>query len=200
MEPTLFVIYDRFRLHGGQRRTRGEDVAAFLKWLGSSGAWIRSLQYELPVVQEPAVRPELRHWCALAGGLALILSRATAQDIESSLRTTRAVYRQLRKCLQAGEAPRVASRLLSLLADEIDAVADPITKAACRRCMRKPKAQSPSEAALARATESTGGGGIDRHRGQDFEDVETQLSLDVFSKRSHALRRTVAGARRPTDT
>ena len=175
-------------------------MAAFLKWLGSGGAWIRSLQYELPVVQEPAVRPELRHWCALAGGLALILSRATAKDIESSLRTTSTVYRQLRKCLQAGEAPRLATRLLSLLADEIDAVADPVTKAACRRCMRKPRAQSPSEAALARATESTGGRAIGGGPGKDFEDVETQLSLDVFARRSHASRRTVAGTRRPSGT
>lgn len=170
-------------------------MAILFPWMRAQGAWIHAHKYELPALHHVEVPPELRQWCALAGGLALILSREGPQDLPSRYPTARVVFKTARRCLQSGQAPRISGKLLRLLAEEIEAVADPLTKAACRACMRPARSGSGSgtDTGTLNTTESTQGGLMDTS--MDLDDPVTVLSADVFTARSEVLRQTLAGAR-----
>lgn len=169
---------------------------ALFEWLKPKGVWQRSPLFELPLLGED-VPADLKQWCALAGGLALLLSRSTEQEIAARYQAARAVFVDIRRSLEQSRTPAVRRKQLILVAHEIDTVADPLTRAACRACMRaplRPEATSPSEAALARALDASRGSrtGVPA---ADFDDQQTQLSADVFSDRSEKLRKTIADAR-----
>lgn len=170
-------------------------MATLLGWLRQQGAWIRSQHYELPAVQHACVSAELRPWCALAGGLALVLSRQATAEVQGSYPIAAAVFERVRQSLEAGREPRVSRKVLLYLAKEIEAVADPLTRASCLACMSRPRKGastfSDSVSLSEMSCSATSNGQL-----ADFDDYVTQLSPDVFSRRSEQLRRTVAGARR----
>jgi hypothetical protein len=177
-------------------------MPGFLQWVGSSGAWLCSPFAALPslhVVKDA----ELQEWCTLAGGLALILSRATPRELEDRFSSTRDVYLHVRRRLGQARTPKASAALLAKVVREIEAVADPMTKASARARLKTrlqrdsaaaPLSTSPSvlgsESGWSRRSHSPNSTGH-----ADFDSAETQFSADVFTTRSAALRKSVAGAR-----
>lgn len=158
---------------------------ALFEWLKPRGAWQRSRLFELPLLSDE-VPANFKHWCALAGGLALVLSRAIEHEIAGRYHAMSAVFVEIRRSLEQGRAPTVRREQLMLGTHETDTVLDPLTRAACRACVRAPAtpdATSPSEIALARGLDASRGSQT-RAPAPDFDDQQTQLSADVFSDRS----------------
>lgn len=170
-------------------------MAKLLGWLRQQGAWIRSSRYELPAVQDTGVPADLQQWCALAGGLALVLSRESPADVPKRYPLADAVFERIRHVLQQGEEPRISRRVLMALATEIDAVADPLTKASCLACLRARDISGTSTGSNTLSLSGAPRRELPDAQRADFDDQVTQLSLEVFSRRSEQLRRTVAGAR-----
>lgn len=168
-------------------------------------AWQRSEFGDLPVLGPENARA-LQHLLVLAGGLALILSRATKDELDNRFRCSEYLYRELKSQLGGG------ARSLSIAADvmgealhEIAGVADPMTNAAARACFDACVAasrQTPPERHKVESRLNTRSGAAES---PGFTiaptaklPVVTQVNLEELMERSNKLRSAVAFARTTT--
>lgn len=174
-----------------------------MQWIGSKGAWACSRYSELPELKYD-VRSPAHHWCVVAGGLALILSRASGPELITRLRATQTLYELLRRRLRQGRRPGAGADLVSEVMHETTELADPMTRASLAECFREcikhggaGEDTVPSSLPAQSAMPSRNSGRSSRHRSTqcDLEDAVTVLSVEVLGQRSHNLRQALATAR-----
>lgn len=175
-----------------------------MQWIGSKGAWACSRYSDLPELKYD-VRSPAHHWCVVAGGLALILSRASGPELLTRLRSTQTLFEHLRRRLRQGRRPGVSADLVSEVMHETTELADPMTRASLGECFREcikqggmaedtaPSALPAHSTVLSRVSSR----GSSRHRSTqcDLEDAVTVISPEVLGQRSHNLRQALATAR-----
>jgi hypothetical protein len=177
-------------------------MRSLFNWLQAAGAW-RLSPFSLPS-PHAAGTPELREWCRLAGGLALLLSRTSPADLEQKYAASVRLYDLARRSLSRGQGVPADPPLLKLVLLEIEAAADPGTRASARLVLsswrrrgEKERAGRESQQKDARRREGPASS-QQSTRGADFDTAQTQLLHEVFDARANALRKTVAGARTTT--
>lgn len=166
-------------------------MRSLIRLITSRGVWRASPFADLP--QVPRNGSELsRHYFVLAGGLALILSRATRSELSGSLNATHMLYQVLRRELPLAGA-HVEATLLGEAQHEIGDLADPRTKASLRFCYEyESRRAQESEASVLSAYPSSA---RSTRRPAPELDEPTQISTDVFDQRSQTLRKSVKEAR-----
>jgi hypothetical protein len=104
-----------------------------MKWAGSQGNWAQSDFGGLPSVQREA-DPLLQRWQVVAGGLALLLSRASRTERDARFRAANRLYRGLRNRLRQGAPIDASTELIQDVMHEIAGVADVQTTQCLRAC------------------------------------------------------------------
>lgn len=107
-----------------------------VQWIGSKGAWNCSRYSDLPQLKDDQ-RSGAHHWCVVAGGLALILSRSNDAQRAARFTATEALYEMLRESLRQGHRPRASTALVGDVMHEVAEVADPLTHASLGECFRE---------------------------------------------------------------
>lgn len=176
-----------------------------ISWVRATGGWIRS-----PFGDLPALRAEdssaHQTWLILAGGIALVLSRASASELQSRYAAARQVYAIARARLHKSRLPKPDAELLRVALEEIGNLADPMTREAGRECLarcleRAARSRPAAAAAAATAPSSLTASHLSTQAtsASDEDDVAaTQIDLDLLFERSNRLRGTVAWARSTT--
>jgi len=111
-------------------------------WMGSRGAWFRSRFSDLPQLRADATS-EVNHYCVVAGGLALILSRRPPRELASRFMASQELHQLLRCQLRGRGHAEPNAELLSEVMHEVATVADPSTRAALRTCLAARCADKP---------------------------------------------------------
>jgi hypothetical protein len=174
---------------------------ALMKWAGSPAAWTVS-ELELPRV-DPAADPSLQRWCAVAGGLGLILSRLGSMERSARFPQTEALYALIRRRLRHSEPVRAGAELLGEVMHEIADSADPLTRACLKACFEASLRQDADAAAPTAPQPLAGSSQVSAEprpsgRGSqrpDSDAADTSFNTDVLLERSNALRRLLAAAR-----
>lgn len=104
-----------------------------VRWVGSRGSWRRSRYSDLPELHRSAA-PLVNHYCVIAGGLALILSRRHRRELAGDLLATQELHHLLRKQLRDHGRAKPGATLLSEVMHEVAMLADPGTRAALKAC------------------------------------------------------------------
>ena len=167
------------------------------RWLDSYG-FPRAQSFELPYRCDDHERG-LQHCFVLAGGLALILSRARPMEIEERFSASRELYLLLRSRLRKGRNFVPAPDLLNDVLHEIASVADPLTNASAHACFRAALRTKAAPAGAANlqppAPRSSIGGRSTLPRcgaPSGGDETPTQISLDGLEQRPSTLRETLA--------
>lgn len=147
------------------------------RWL-SQGKWSRSRFSDLPELKQDD-SAELQNWCAAAGGMALILSRASSAELSQRFAATHDLYQLLRRRLREGQRIDAGATLVGEALHEIAGVADPLTKASLQSCFRYCLKQRPAR----------------RNSQPPADSPETLMNSDLFFERSKVLREKIATAR-----
>lgn len=172
------------------------------QWIGSQGQWTRSSFSDLPELDEDE-STTLQRWRVVAGGLALILSRAGPQ-VTRRFPSALELYRLLRRRLRHSQSVDATPELLTDVMHEITDIADPMTKACINGCLQASLREAKRHADLARSTLPPSGPPQSQAqsstrscvtRSSQVDDAVTEISTEVLIERSSALRRTVASAR-----
>lgn len=181
-----------------------------MRWINKKAtAWQRSEVADLPALR-PGTTRALQNWLVLAGGLALVLSRATRDELDNRFHCSLYLYEQLRAKLREGKVTlSIGPDLVGETMHEITGVADPMTLAAGRACFavciaadRRRSVPGPVETAV-RSLQS----GTDQQGSQQQitgvpatrdETASTQVNLDLLMERSSKLRSALAFARTTT--
>ncbi len=202
-------------------------MATIISWVRATGGWLRSPFGDLPVLR--ADDPQVHQtWLILAGGIALILSRASKAELETRFSAARQVYALTRARLEKRRLPKPEPTLLRDALHEIANLADPMTKEAGRECLartvermaRKAGAAQPASTGPAslqsssaplssqvapsqvapstQATQGTQSTEAAPALAAADDHPATQLDLDLLFERSNKLRGTVAFARSTT--
>lgn len=172
-------------------------MRSLIRLMTSSGAWRNSPYSDLPEVSRGDTELT-RHYLVIAGGLALILSRATAPELGAGLQATQELHEHLRRELRLGIVDADPA-LLGEVMHEIDELADPRTKVSLRHCydvqvqraLRR-KRRAPRHAAAPSSMMSTRSS---QRPGNPQLDAPTVVSSDLFDQRSQVLRKSVREAR-----
>jgi hypothetical protein len=197
-------------------------MGTIISWVRATGGWVRSPFGDLPTLKADDTALH-QTWLILAGGMALILSRASKSELEERFAATREVYVIARTRLQKRRLPKPEPTLLRDALQEIANLTDPMTKEAGReclaRCVERIAAKSRGAAAAAAAAESSAHSSAppasthaaSTHAAstqvastqaastQAVEDHQaTQIDLELLFERSNKLRGTVAWARSTT--
>ncbi len=98
-------------------------------------AWRRVDAYELPEVDGPT-SGTIHEFLVAAGGMALLLSRASPEDIRKHLPATNELYHLLRHQLMRHGRTTASAELLNDAMHEVSQVADPRTRVALRNCLQ----------------------------------------------------------------
>ena len=109
------------------------DMKPILPFMSPDAVWKRSPLGELPVVPKAAT-DVARHFCVVAGGLALIISRCSPEGIARHYPKSNFLYGLLRNELGRGSEVTANAHLLSDVMHEIAEHADPSTRASLRFC------------------------------------------------------------------
>lgn len=104
------------------------------KLLNPVSAWETSSFSDIPMLSDSASEA-VRHFCIIAGGLALILSRNRATSIERNYSYTAELYELLSKELRKHGKTSAGAGLIINVMHEVADVADPLTMASLRRCL-----------------------------------------------------------------
>lgn len=200
-------------------RTRQETMPSLISWFSSTSGWTRSPYGELPrlEVDDSSVH---QTWLILAGGLALILSRASRSELESRFAAARKVYAIAYARLKKRKLPKPDPRLLRDALKEIANLADPMTKEAGRECLERAleRAAPQARGSVTSSSGSTHSQASSRAplntrapsaavpltptppqaKEAEEEHPATQLDLDLLFERSNRLRGAVAEARSTT--
>ena len=183
-----------------------------MSWVRGTSGWVRSPFGDLPSLRADDT-PAHQTWLILAGGIALILSRASRSELETRFAAARLVYARAHGRLHKRRLPKPDPNLLRDALREIANLADPMTKEAGRECLARvvervagkeragasgpstASSSAPPASSLAAtqmlSTQNAGG-----HEREDNE--ATQIDLDLLFERSNKLRGTVAFARSTT--
>ena len=97
-------------------------------------AWSTSTFSELPEIKSDAPQT-LQHFCVVAGGLALILSRLSPLEIRTRFRATEELYRSLRHQLRKRGKTNADVDMISEVMHEVAQVADPHTRSSLKACL-----------------------------------------------------------------
>ena len=186
-------------------------MGPIISWVRAAGGWVRSPFGDLPALRADDAMTH-QTWLILAGGMALILSRASKSELETRFAATRQVYDLSRARLGKKRLPKPEASLLRDALHEIANLADPMTKEAGRECLMRvverlarksgapaPVSSSPPTSTTASLT--TGQAPLTAAAAApepEREHAETQLDLDLLFERSNKLRGTVATARSTT--
>lgn len=196
-------------------------MGSIISWVRGNRGWVRSPYGDLPVLRVDDAQVH-QTWLILAGGIALILSRASRSELESRFAAARHVHAIARARLAKKRLPKPDPELLRAALKEIANLADPMTREAGRECLaraterssRKAGTGAPvsssaprstasavsvatSEAAAVPATAAAAAATAAPVSAPD-EHEPTQLDLDLLFERSNRLRGTVAWARSTT--
>jgi hypothetical protein len=184
-----------------------------ISWVRASSGWARSAYGDLPALRadDTAVH---QTWLIFAGGLALILSRASRTELQSRFAAARQVYDVARTRLGKRRLPKPEPELLRDALQEIGNLADPMTKEAGRecldRCVERVAARgrsshtSPTTSAASglQSTQGVSTQALSTQVQTQLAPVEeheaTQIDLELLFERSNKLRGTVAWARSTT--
>ena len=185
-------------------------MASIISWVRAARGWVRSPFGDLPLLRADDAMAH-QTWLILAGGMALILSRASEAELESRFAATRQVYGIARSRLETRRLPKPAPLLLRDALQEIANLADPMTREAGRECLARAveresrksgvapvESSSPPTASQSTATHTTGHAPLTQSTAAaaaEDEHPATQLDLDLLFERSNKLRGTVASAR-----
>lgn len=197
-------------------------MATIISWVRATGGWLRSPFGDLPVLR--ADDPQVHQtWLILAGGIALILSRASKAELETRFCASRQVYALVRARLEKRRLPKPEPTLLRDALHEIANLADPMTKEAGRECLSRTVERMARKSGAATAA-STGPASLQSTSAPPSSQVApsqvtqsaqampepapaapveedhqaTQIDLDLLFERSNKLRGTVAFARSTT--
>jgi len=224
------VKADARGVHSPGRRPRFEAAASLgtnamgsiIGWVRGTGGWARS-----PYGDLPALRPDdtamHQTWLILAGGIALVLSRASKAELQTRFAATRQVYAIARSRLRKRRLPKPEPSLLQDALQEIANLADPMTREAGRECLDRCIERLVAKTRLAAgARASSAGSSLHTSHGASTQGASTQaastqaastqvasiaaadeheatqLDLDLLFERSNKLRGTVAWARSTT--
>ena len=200
-------------------------MRGFISWVRGKGGWVRSPYGNLPRLRVDDT-PVHQTWLIFAGGLALILSRASRSELESRFTAARRVYAIIHARLRKRRLPKPDPLLLRDALKEIANLADPMTREAGRECLARTvdrasaqgrssglatNGTTPSSQATSHVTSQAASHAIS-HVGApaaavaaptvQYEPTEqheaTQLDLDLLFERSNKLRDAVAWARSTT--
>jgi hypothetical protein len=188
-------------------------MGSIIGWVRATRGWVRSPFGDLPLLRADDAMAH-QTWLILAGGMALLLSRASSAELEERFVATRKVYAIARARLEKKRLPKPDAALLRDALHEIANLADPMTKEAGRECLarvvergaRKGGAPStvssnpPASTQSAAASLTTGQAPLAPAAGAagepaEPEHEETRLDLDLLFERSNKLRGTVATKR-----
>lgn len=187
-------------------------MGSIMSWVRATGGWVRSPYGDLPMLRVDDT-PVHQTWLILAGGLGLVLSRASRAELEGRYAAARQIYAIVYARLNKRRLPKPDPALLRDALQEIANIADPMTREAGReclaRCVERVAAKGrggdlPSTSA-APLTSSQVTPPVSTHAAPSTqaatlvpppEDHQvTQLDLDLLFERSNKLRGTVAFAR-----
>lgn len=202
-------------------------MATIISWVRATGGWLRSPFGDLPVLR--ADDPQVHQtWLILAGGIALILSRASKAELETRFNAARQVYALVRARLEKRRLPKPEPTLLRDALHEIANLADPMTKEAGRECLartvermaRKSGTGTPASTGPASLQSTSAPPSSQVAPSQVTQSAQapqatpspealpalppvedhqaTQIDLDLLFERSNKLRGTVAFARSTT--
>lgn len=97
-----------------------------VQWVRSRGEW-RSSEWALPHPRRET-QPDTRRWMAVAGGLALILSRVPPSEQRARFASTLQAYALIRRRLRQSRPVDASAGLLNDVMHEVAEVADPVTR------------------------------------------------------------------------
>jgi hypothetical protein len=192
-------------------------MATIISWVRANGGWLRSPFGDLPVLRPDDAQVH-QTWLILAGGIALILSRASKGELETRFAAARQIHALARARLEKRRLPKPEPTLLRDALHEIANLADPMTKEAGRECLARtverlarksgeaaahsssPPSLHSTSAALSSQVASTHAAPlVETPAPPPVEDHQaTQIDLDLLFERSNKLRGTVAFARSTT--
>jgi hypothetical protein len=193
-------------------------METIIRWVRAAGGWVRSPYGDLPSlrVEDTSVH---QTWLILAGGIGLILSRASRSELEERFAAAREVYAIARTRLQKRRLPKPDLHLLRDALHEIANLADPMTKEAGRECLaravERAAAKSKGKGAAAasgistlsassqvlttsQAALTTEAAPLAPTPADAEEHHATKIDLDLLFERSNKLRHTVAWKRSTT--
>lgn len=187
-------------------------MGSIINWVrASSSGWLRSPFGDLPTLRADDT-PAHQTWLILAGGLGLILSRASKTELESRFVATHHVYRIARARLHKRRLPKPDPVLLRDALQEIANLADPMTREAGRECLARaverqaakgqPTAVASSLVSTVSTSQATASQAVPSTQQATVvvadEHQPTQIDLDLLFERSAKLRGAVAWARSTT--
>jgi len=124
-------------------------MQSFKQWIASQGKWVRSRFSDLPDLRHDD-DTRVQHWCAIAGGLALILSRAGQSELATRFSASRELYELLRRQLKQGDKITAGGDLLGDVMHEVAGIADPMTRVSLQVCFRTRVKHDAERTSLAR--------------------------------------------------
>jgi hypothetical protein len=190
-------------------------MGSIIGWVRATRGWVRSPFGDLPRLRADDAMTH-QTWLILAGGMALLLSRASSAELKERFAATRQVYAVARARLEKRRLPKPDAALLRDALREIANLADPMTREAGRECLARVvergarKAGAPSDSSnppasmqSAAASLTTGQAPLAPAAGAagepaEPEHAETRLDLYLLFARSSKLCGTVATARSTT--
>ena len=187
-------------------------MAPIISWVRGSGGWVRSRFGDLPTLHADDT-PVHQTWLILAGGIALILSRASKAELETRFAASHQLYALAHGRLQKKRLPKPDPTLLRDALQEIANLADPMTKEAGRECLSRAVERLSSKRGSAPSTSAAHSSSPPSTEtastqiastqaapaGESVRDHEvTQIDLDLLFERSNKLRDTVAWKRSTT--
>jgi hypothetical protein len=176
-----------------------------MPWTGTSGAWTES-DASLPRV-DPRDELQLQRWCVIAGGLALVLSRAADTERRARLAATQRLYEVIRHGLERSASVAAGAMLISDVMHEIAETADGLTRRCLRACFEASLRSDPTDASAQGGGPVTlpplGGGASSllsqprpsRLASEGGDRADVHINARLLAERASALRRSVAAAR-----
>jgi hypothetical protein len=186
-------------------------MGAIINWVRATRGWVRSPFGDLPLLRADDTMAH-QTWLILAGGMALILSRASGSEVESRFSATRHVYGIARARLEKRRLPKPDPMLLRDALQEIANLADPMTREAGQDCLARTlervarksgtapplESSSPPLASQTIASQTTGQAPLSQAASSQEDSPETQLDVALLVERSSKLRGIVAKSRSST--
>jgi hypothetical protein len=175
-------------------------MRTILQLIGSHGQWVRSSFSDLPELDEDD-SATLQRWRVVAGGLALILSRAGPQATRR-FPFSLELYGLLRRHLRRSQPVNANPVLLNEVLHEIADITDPMTKACIKGCLQAASRKGKHAAEFGSSTAPSSRLHSSQMKTQSSssatsqaDEAPTQLNAELLMERSSALRRSVASAR-----
>jgi hypothetical protein len=144
-----------------------------LKWANSQGHWAESDFGGLPALQRDA-DPALQRWQVVAGGLALVLSRASRTERDARFHATNRLYQGLRRRLRQGAAIDAATELIQDVMHEVAGVADVQTTQCLRACFDASLGREVPDSTLGLRQERNTSRMNSQPRPSDWEETQQQ--------------------------